>query len=171
MNTWQNIKAEIDAEVAKTTVEPVQDVTEVFKYRMSKGGAGIPNDNQIFTTWVFGGGDVNYLADYCYFLYELCEKEEYTMEMLVKMMRYWVIQPSTFGLYCGLNRQYEFSQQINEVLDSIDKPAFRALLDSYRAYLGNIYAWVYHYMPWGVGNAFPRKDEAYYQRALELLKQ
>lgn len=147
MNTWQNIKAEIDAEVAKTTVEPVQDVTEVFKYRMSKGGAGIPNDNQIFTTWVFGGGDVNYLADYCYFLYELSEKEEYTMEMLVKMMRYWVIQPSTFGLYCGLNRQYEFSQQINEVLDSIDKPAFRALLDSYRAYLGNIYAWVYHYMP------------------------
>ena len=87
MNTWQNIKAEIDAEVAKTTVEPVQDVTEVFKYRMSKGGAGIPNDNQIFTTWVFGGGDVNYLADYCYFLYELSEKEEYTMEMLVKMMR------------------------------------------------------------------------------------
>ena len=51
MNTWQNIKAEIDAEVAKTAVEPVQDVTEVFKYRMSKGGAGIPNDNQIFTTW------------------------------------------------------------------------------------------------------------------------
>ena len=93
------------------------------------------------------------------------------MEMLVKMMRYWVIQPSTFGLYCGLNRQYEFSQQINEVLDTIDKPAFRALLDSYRAYLGNIYAWVYHYLPWGVGNAFPRKDEAYYQRALELLKQ
>ena len=42
---------------------------------------------------------------------------------------------------------------------------------TYRAYLGNIYAWVYHYMPWGVGNAFPRKDEAYYQRALELLKQ
>ncbi len=170
MSTWQTIKAEIDAEVEKTAVEPVQDVTEVFQYRMSKGGAGIPNDNQIFTTWVFGGGDVNYLADYCGFLYDLSNKDEFTMPMLTKMMRFWVIQPSTFGHYCGLSKQYEFSQQINEVLDSLDKDAFRALLDSYRAYLGNIYAWVYHYMPWGVGNAFPRKDEAYYKRALELLK-
>lgn len=170
MSTWQTIKAEIDAEVEKTTVEPVQDVTEVFKYRMSKGGAGIPNDNQIFTTWFFGGGDVNYLADYCYFLYDLSQKDEFTMPMLVKMMRFWVIQPATFGNYCGLSKQYEFAEKINGVLDSIDKEAFRALLDSYRAYLGNIYAWVYHYMPWGVGNAFPRKDEAYYKRALELLK-
>lgn len=170
MSTWQTIKAEIDAEVEKTTIEPVQDVTEVFKYRMSKGGAGIPNDNQIFTTWFFGGGDVNYLADYCYFLYELSQKDEFTMPMLVKMMRFWVIQPATFGHYCGLSKQYEFAGKINEVLDSIDKDAFRALLDSYRAYLGNIYAWVYQYMPWGVGNAFPRKDEAYYKRALELLK-
>lgn len=170
MKTWQEIKTEIDAEVEKTIVEPVQDVKEVFLYRMSKGGAGIPNDNQIFTTWFFGGGDVNYLADYCYFLYSLSVKEEFTMPMLAKMMRFWVIQPSTFGHYCGLSRQYDFSQQIDAVLDSIDKEAFRALLDSYRAYLGNIYAWVYHYMPWGVGNAFPRKDEAYYKRALELLK-
>ena len=169
MNTWQSIKAEIDAEVEKTTTEPVQDVTEVFQYRMSKGGAGIPNDNQIFTTWFFGGGDVNYLADYCYFLYGLSQREEYTMPMLVKMMRFWVIQPSTFGHYCGLSRQYEFSQKINEVLDSIDKDAFRALLDSYRAYLGNIYAWVYHYMPWGLANACPRMYEAYYKRAMGLM--
>lgn len=167
--TWQEIKSEIDAETAKTVTEPVQDVTEVFKYRMSKGGAGIPNDNQIFTTWFFGGGDVNYLEDYCFFLYELSEKDEFTMPMLAKMMRFWVVQPSQFGNYCGLCKQYEFAEKINSVLDSIDKQAFRALLDSFRAYLGNIYAWVYHYMPWGVGNAFPRKDEAYYKRAIELL--
>ncbi len=170
MKTWQEIKALIDAETERTLIEPVEDVTEVFKYRLSKEGAGVPCDNQIFTTWVFGGGDVNYLADYCYFLYDLSKKDEFTMPMLVKMMRYWVIQPATFGWYCGLSQQYEFAKMINEVLDSIDKEAFRALLDSYRAYLGNIYVWVYQYMPWGVGNAFPRKDKAYYERALELLK-
>ena len=170
MSTWQTIKAEIDAEVERTAVEPVEGWGGGVRGGLSRGGAGVPNDKEIVTTWFFGGGDVNYLADYCYFLYDLSKRDEFTMPMLVKMMRYWVIQPSTFGNYCGLNKQYEFSQKINDVLDSIDKDAFRALLDSYRAYLGNICAWVYHYMPWGVGNAFPRKDEAYYKRALELLK-
>lgn len=167
---WVDIKKDIDIEVDKTNTEPVSDVVDVFKYRLSKGGAGIPNDNQIFTTWFFGGGDVNYLADWCYFLIELAQKDRYTMPMLVDMTRFWLIQPAEFGHYCGLSKQWEFAQRINAVLDEIDKQEFVFLLDSYRAYLSNIYAWVYHFMPWGLGYAFSRKDKEYYEKALDLLE-
>lgn len=169
MSNWQLIKKEIDAEVKLTNLEPVADVTEVFKYGLSKNGAGIPDDNQIFTTWFFGGGDVSYLADWCYFLVNLSKKEEFTMPQLVKMMRFWVIQPSEFGNYCGLCKQWDFAKEINGVLDSLDKEAFCQLLDSFRGYLSNINVWVYHYMPWGVGAAFPVKDAAYFEEGLKLL--
>jgi len=170
MKNWQELKKEMDAETEKTDLHPVEDVVEVFRYRMSKGGAGVPNDNSIFTTWFFGGGDVNYLADWCYFLTNLSRRDDVTMPMLVKMMRFWVIQPAEFGNYCGLCRQWEFAKQINGMLEELDKDSFRSILDSYRAYLCNIYAWVYHEMPWGVGSAFLRKDRAYYERAMSLLK-
>ena len=43
MMSWQELKAEIDRETALTTLEPVQDVVDVFHYSISKDGAGVPN--------------------------------------------------------------------------------------------------------------------------------
>ncbi|NCB30097.1 MAG: hypothetical protein EOM66_01655 [Clostridia bacterium] len=168
MKSWQELKAEIDREVELTTLEPVRDVVDVFRYSISKGGAGVPNDNQIFTTWFFGGADVNYIADWCYFIIELSKKENNTMEKLCQMTRFWVLQPSEFGHYCGLRKQYEFTQTLNEIMDNLQKEELVAILDSFRSYLANINAWVFQYMPWGVGYAFPRKDKAYYEAGLEL---
>lgn len=168
MKTWQELKAEIDRESLLTTLEPVQDVVDVFRYSISKGGAGVPNDNQIFTTWFFGGADVNYLADWCYFIIELAKKENYSMKQLCQMTRFWIKQPSEFGSYCGLRKQYEFFQQLDEIMDGLEKSELVAVLDSYRSYLSNINVWVYQYMPWGVGRAFHRKDKAYYEAGRKL---
>jgi hypothetical protein len=169
MKTWQEIKASIDHETEITSLEPVRDVVDVFKHSMSKGGAGIPNDNQIFTTWFFGGADVNYIADWCYFITELAKNNKYTMEQLCLMTRFWVFQPSEFGNYCGLCKQFEFTKEIDAVMDKLDREAFILLLDSFRSYLANINVWVYQYMPWGVGYAFPRKDRSYYEAGLALV--
>lgn len=168
MSSWKEIKAEIDREVEKTNLQPVEDVKEVFKYGISKMGAGVPDDNQIFTTWFFGGGDVSYLADWCYFLYNLSKDDKYDMQQLVKMFRYWVVQPSEFGNYCGMYTQWEFAKKINAVADDLNKEEFRAILDSFRAYLSNINVWVYYYYPWGLGAALPVKDKCFYEEAIRL---
>ena len=171
MMDWKTLKDKIDAAVEETLLTPDQDVVDVFKYSISKEGPGIPNDNQIFTTWFFGGADVNYMADWCYFLQDLAVNQDIPMSKLAQMFRFWVIQPSEFGNYCGLSRQWGFTQEINKMLDSLDKETFLSLMDSYRCYLANINVWVFHYLPWGVGYAFPRKDKAFYQEGLELLAQ
>lgn len=170
MKSWQELKAKIDLEIELTTLEPVQDVVDVFRYSISKGGAGVANDGQIFTTWFFGGADVSYIADWCYFIMQLAKREDFSMEQLCQMVRFWIQQPSEFGHFCGLYKQYEFSQEIIGMMDGLTKEELAALLDSYRSYLMNINAWVYQYMPWGVGRAIHRKDKAYFEAGLELAK-
>ena len=55
-------------------------------------------------------------------------------------------------------------------MDSIGKKEFLELVDSFRCYLMNINAWVYQYMPWGIGRSIYRKDRAYFETGLELAK-
>jgi hypothetical protein len=168
MKTFDQLKAEIDAQVAATSLEPDQDVLDVFRYSISKGGAGYPQDNQIFTTWFYGAPDVGYITDWCYYLVELARDESYSMQELCKMARFWFVQPSHFGDYCGLFQQYKFTKQIDGCLDTLTREQFVALLSSFRAYIANINAWVFQYFPWGVGYAFLRKDQKYFEDALTL---
>jgi len=167
---WQELKEKIDLETNLTTLEPVQDVKDVFRYSISKDGAGVANDGQIFTTWFFGGADVSYIADWCYFIMRLGKSGDFSMEQLCQMVRFWIQQPSEFGHFCGLHKQYEFSQAIIGMMDSLKKEELIALLDSLRSYLMNVNAWVYQYMPWGVGRAIHRKDRAYFEAGLELAR-
>lgn len=169
MMDWKTLKDKIDAAVEETLLAPDQDVVDVYKYSISKGGAGVPQDNQMLTTWFYGGADVTYIADWCYFLIELAGDESYSIEELRTMARFWFLQPSHFGNYCGMERQYQFSKQIGSLLDSMDRDAFVQVLDSYRAYIMNINVWIYHYMRWGASFALPRKDRAYYEAAMALL--
>ena len=169
MAAWQELKAEIDRQVELTTLQPDQDVEDVFKYSISKGGAGIPHDNQIFTTWWYGAPDVTYVADWIYFLIALAQDgESYPMSELCKMARFWFVQPSHFGDYSGMYKQYDFTKKIDAILDDLDREAFIALLSSFRNYIMNMNVWIYQFWPWGVGYAFKRKDRAYYEAGLAL---
>ena len=164
-----SLKADIDKQIELTTIEPDQDTKDVFKYAISKGGAGIPHDNQMLSTWWYGGPDVTYLMDWIYFLVELAKDgENYSMQDLHKMARYWFIQPSHFGDYCGLYKQYGFTKRIDDILDTLDRQAFIEVLSAFRSYIMNINAWIFQYWPWGVSHAFPRKDKKYFQKAIEL---
>ena len=169
MKSWQELKAEIDRQVIATTLEPDRDVVDVFLHGISKGGAGIPNDNQLFTTWFYGAPDCTYIADWIYFLLELAREEEgYSMAELCKMMRFWFVQPSHFSDYCGLYTQYRFTKEIDAIADTLTREQLVALLSSFRAYLANVNVWINHYWPWGDGFAFQRKDKTHYEAALKL---
>ena len=171
MKPWQELKKKIDLETELTTLEPAQDVLDVFRYSISKAGAGVANDGQIFTTWFFGGADVSYIADWCGFILRLEKGGNFTKEQLCQMVRFWIQQPSEFGHFCGLYRQYEFSQGIIALMDGLETAELAALLDSYRSYLMNINAWIYQYMPWSLGRAIHRKDKAYFQAGLALARE
>lgn len=169
MEAWKKLKADIDEMVEYTTLNPDPDVLDVFKYSISKGGAGLPHDYQMFSTWFYGAPDCTYITDWCYFLMTLAKDEEgYPVNELCKMVRFWFVQPSFFSNYCGLNKQYEFVSRFNEIMDTLDREAFVSVLDSLRCYIGNMAVWIYQYFPWGVGNAFPRRDKAYYEKGLAL---
>jgi hypothetical protein len=168
MKTWKELKIEIDRATEETILSPDPEMVAVFQYRISTGGAGLPHDNQIYSTWHYGGADVTYIADWCYFLLKLSKDEDYSLGELRTMARFWFVQPSHFGNYCGMRRQYSFIKQIADMLDSLEKDAFVALIDSLRCYIMNLCVWLYQLMPWGVGYALPVKDKAFYEAALKL---
>lgn len=168
MKNFAELKAEIDAQVAGTALEPDRDVKDLVRYNMSTLGCGYPQDNQIFTTWIYGTADCGYITDWCYFLIELANDKSYTMEELCKIARFWFIQPSHFAEYAGLRKQYYFTKEIDKIMDRLDREQFVQLLSSFRAYIANINVWVFQYFPWGIGYAFMRKDKKYYEDALAL---
>ena len=63
MKTFAQLKAEIDEQVAATTLEPDRDVRDLVRFSISKAGCGYPQDNQIFTTWFYGTPDCGYITD------------------------------------------------------------------------------------------------------------
>lgn len=168
MKSFVELKAEIDAQVASTVLEPDRDVKDLVRYNMSTLGCGYPQDNQIFTTWIYGTADCGYITDWCYFLIELANDKFYTMEELCRIARFWFIQPSHFAEYAGLRKQYYFTKEIDKIMDTLDREQFVQLLSSFRAYIANINVWVFQYFPWGIGYAFMRKDKKYYEDALAL---
>ena len=168
MKSFVELKAEIDAQVASTVLEPDRDVKDLVRYNMSTLGCGYPQDNQIFTTWIYGTADCGYITDWCYFLIELANDKSYTMEELCRIARFWFIQPSHFAEYAGLRKQYYFTKEIDKLMDTLDREQFVQLLSSFRAYIANINVWVFQYFPWGIGYAFMRKDKKYYEDALAL---
>ena len=154
MEAWKILKSEIEEQIALTSNEPDQDTLDVFKYSIAKLGAGIPHDDQIFSTWFYGAPDVTYAMDWIYVLIELAnDGESYTH----------------FGEYCGMFKQYEFTRRIDEMMDTLDREAYIELLSTFRSYIMNVNAWIYQYWPWGVTYAMPRKDRAYYEKGLALL--
>ena len=168
MKSFVELKAEIDAQVASTVLEQDRDVKDLVRYNMSTLGCGYPQDNQIFTTWIYGTADCGYITDWCYFLIELANDKSYTMEELCRIARFWFIQPSHFAEYAGLRKQYYFTKEIDKIMDTLDREQFVQLLSSFRAYIANINVWVFQYFPWGIGYAFMRKDKRYYEDALAL---
>lgn len=168
MKSFVELKAEIDAQVASTVLEPDRDVKDLVRYNMSTLGCGYPQDNQIFTTWIYGTADCGYITDWCYFLIELANDKSYTMEELCRIARFWFIQPSHFAEYAGLRKQYYFTKEIDKIMDTLDREQFVQLLSSFRAYIANVNVWVFQYFPWGIGYAFMRKDKRYYEDALAL---
>ena len=152
-----------------TQENPDPDVRDVFKYCISKGGAGLPHDDQIFTTWFYGAPDCTYITDWIYFLDILAEDEaHYPVEALRQMVRFWFTQPSFFADYCGLNKQYSFVHRLDLMMDTLTKDELMQVLNSLRVYIGCLNAWIYQYFPWGVGNALHTKDKAYYEAGLAL---
>ena len=89
MKTFAQLKAEIDEQVAATTLEPDRDVRDLVRFSISKAGCGYPQDNQIFTTWFYGTPDCGYITDWCYFLIELSYDPSYSMQALRRIARFW----------------------------------------------------------------------------------
>lgn len=172
MKSFQELHEEINHLAELTALQPDRDVVDVLVHGISKGGAGLPCDNQLFTTWFYGAPDCTYISDWIYFLLELAgDGETYSMPELCKMMRFWFVQPSHFSDYCGLNTQYRLTREIDAMADRLTREEFTALLSSFRAYIANLNVWISHYWPWGDGFAFQRKDSTYYEQALALYRQ
>lgn len=166
MENWKEVKEAIDCKTAKTLIDPDDEVKRLVKYSISAGGSGVPMDMQILSTWIYGLTDAGHIADWIYFINELAKNEDYSVEDLGTLVRFWFAQPSFFADYCGLTTQYSFTKAIVSVLDQVNKEELISLLDSFRCYIANINAWAYQYLPWGIGYAFPAKDLAYFEKGL-----
>ncbi len=166
MKDWKKLQAEIDQKALETLTEPDIEMKRLAQYHMSVGGAGVTIDKTIFSTLLYGICDCIRTYDWIYFINTLAQDDDYTAEDIAEQVAFFFKQPSFFADYCGLRTQYRFTLEICEVMGSLKKEDLVSLLDSFRCYIGNLAAWAYQYIPWGIGYAFPARDKAYFEQGL-----
>ena len=153
---WRDVLETIKAEAEAVQQAPPDDLLSLFHYQIVPSGAG--NNGQCFTTWYFGGADIRYLGAYTYQVVKLAGDPSFTLDQLKTMFCQFVPQPSEFVAYCGVKRQWEFVQQIVDVLPQIDdRDDLLALLNAYLGYAASLNGWVYHYMKWEIGALYPQR--------------
>ena len=167
MSTWSQVAAEIRAAATEIQLVPDDDINRVLRYNMIDSGAG--NDGS-FSSWVFACGDVRHVGAYCYYIIWFTQhNESFSLDQLKKMMRNWTRQAAEFAGYVGFQRLWSFVQQAVDSLETVEsKDQIVELANALWMYANNLNAWIYHYMPWGIGMLIPRRDAEYFREALRV---
>jgi hypothetical protein len=164
------VTEEIMAAAKKIQFEPGDDISKVIRFRIIPSGAG--NDKTCFTTWFFSGGDIRHIAAYAHYILWLAEHDpSFTLDQLKEMTRDWIRQPAEFSGYCGFDEIWALVQDMITALKTVDtKEEFIPLVNSIWTYASNMNAWLYHYIPWGIGYMFPTRDEKYFEEGLRYAR-
>ncbi|TVR01608.1 MAG: hypothetical protein EA403_10185 [Spirochaetaceae bacterium] len=167
MSTWKQTAEEIRAAAADIQLKPDDDISRVLRYNMIDSGAG--NDGSL-SSWMFACGDVRHVGAYCYYIIWFTQyNQTFSLDQLKDMMRNWTRQAAEFAGYVGFKRLWGFVQQVVKSLESVEsKDQIVELANALWTYANNLNAWIYHYMPWGIGALIPRRDADYFREALRV---
>ena len=166
---WMQVRDKISREAEAIRFTPAREVVRLFKYQIVPSGMG--NLGQAFTTMVFAQGDCRCLNSYgilC--LVRLAEDPGFELPQLRTMFREFVPLSAEFLSTCGLEKVWELVRDILGVLDSLEtKPQYREIMDAMVSYTANLYHWIHHFFPYGVGALFPQRTREDAEQMLSCL--
>jgi hypothetical protein len=167
--TWGEVRDRIQTASRKIWLE---EPLELKKLRMGIIDSGAGTYGQYFSTLVFAEGDIRALGAYCAGGLAKCAAlESITLQQLKDMVEIFLPVSANFLGYCGMKSVWGFTQDIMEVLPTIEtKEQFRELLIAFARYALMLHIWVNNYFPWELGLFFPQRDKEYTKELLRLLQ-
>jgi hypothetical protein len=159
----------INAAADRIQFQPGDDISRVIRFGLIDTGAG--NDASCFTNWFFSSGDIRHIAAYSHYIIWFAQNEaSFSLDQLKEMV-HWIRQPGEFCGYCGYREIWELVQDLLSALDEVKtRDELVQLMNAMWAYGSALNAWIYHYIPWGVGYLFPIRDEKYFEEGLRLAR-
>ncbi len=167
---WKAVRDKIAAETDAIQFTPPDEVLKIFRYGIVDSQAGSWGQN--FTTMVFAEGDCRALAYYnANNLLIVAEEEDFTLNHMITMAKLYLPLGPEFLSYCGLEKIWEFAQDVLGALDTLkSKDDYRELINSFNTYVAVVHGWIHHYFPWNLGELYPQKTKRDIQRMVELGK-
>jgi len=166
---WKRVRDKIGGETEKILYTPPDEVLKIFRYGIIDSQAG--SYGQYFTTMVFAEGDCRALAFYnANNLLIVAEEKSFTLDHLKIMARLYLPLGSEFLGYCGLQKIWEFTQEVLGALDSVkSKEDYKELINALNTYVAVVHGWIHHYFPWNIGELFPQRKKAEILKMAELV--
>lgn len=140
----------IHAETQKIWVTPPEEILNIHAGRI-KSRAG--SRDQYFATMLFVNGEQRPFGYGALGgLVKSCFNSEISLEVLKQITPNFIKVPAEFLGYCGLDTQWEFTQQTIAVLKDVHTiEDYVALLETLSTYANCLNGWNLHYFPWKHG--------------------
>jgi hypothetical protein len=148
---------EIVSETQRVWVNPPEELLDIHKGHI-KSGAG--SRGQYFTTMLFVNGEQRPFGYGALGgLVRSCFNSDVSVESLKQIAGNFIKTPAEFLGYCGLDKQWSFTQRAVAALKDVhSKDDFVTLMSALGTYANCLNGWNLHYFPWSHGEAYKRED-------------
>lgn len=138
---------DIHGETQRIWMQPPRELVDLFEGNIASGAGAY---NQYFTTMVFVNGEERAFAyNALGGLLKSCRRSDISLEALRQITPNFVLVPSEFLGYCGLETLASFTARFVAVLGRLEsKEEYAALLSALTMYANKLNGWSLHYFPW-----------------------
>lgn len=144
---------EIVSETQRIWIRPPEELLDIHGGRI-KSGAG--SRGQYFTTMLFVNGEQRPLGYGALGgLVRSCFNSDLSVDALKQIAGNFIKTPAEFLGYCGLDKQWAFTQRTLAALKDVrTKEDFVTLMSALGTYANCLNGWNLHYFPWRHGDAY-----------------
>ncbi len=144
---------EIVAETQRIWVDPPEELLDIHAGHI-KSGAG--SRGQYFTTMLFVNGEQRPFGYGAIGgLIKSCFNNDVSVDALKQIAGNFIKVPAEFLGYCGLDKQWDFTQRTIQALKDVNtKEDFVTLMSALGLYANTLNGWNLHYFPWAHGEAY-----------------
>jgi hypothetical protein len=148
---------ELHAETQRIWIAPPQELLDIHAGRIkSKAGSR----DQYFTTMLFVNGEQRPFGYGAIGgLIKSCFNSEVSLDVLKQLTANFIKVPAEFLGYCGLDKQWAFTQRTLEVLKDVEtRDDYVTLMSVLGLYANCLNGWNLHYFPWAHGEQYRYDD-------------
>jgi hypothetical protein len=151
--TVEELVREINDETQRIWIDPPEELLDIHAGRI-KSRAG--SRDQYFTTMLFVNGEQRPFGYGALGgLVRSCFNSNVSVDVLKQLSVNFIKTPAEFLGYCGLDKQWAFTQRTLAVLKDVEtKEDFVTLMSALGTYANCLNGWNLHYFPWQHGEDY-----------------